>query len=137
MAFNINSPFTQLNQQMFSQPQTAAATSNAISAMGRQFNTQTELKRQPLNRGIGRSAKAALVGQGGYDATRQYAPLSQAMHDGAANAQYRTNIQSANENAGLQGLGSMMQNQLSNDEMMLQQRPQYLGLLSSIFGGVF
>lgn len=96
-----NSPYVSLAQTMYSQPQTAAASSNLLGDLSQKYNVNMTLKNQPLNSGLHRSLSAGLKGQGQYDVARATGPLGQAFSDAAQNAQYRLGVQQANEGFGL------------------------------------
>lgn len=100
-----NSPFQSLGQLMFTPGQTAQASAQNVNELGRSFNPMTGLKAQSSTSGIGRSLKAALAGQGGYDAQRRMAPIAQQFTDAQSNADYSRQLQGANAGYGLGMLG--------------------------------
>jgi hypothetical protein len=133
MAFNVNSPFASMSQQLYSPAATASASSAALGDLSRAFNMSAMAKNQPLNRGISQNVNAMRRGQGQYDAQRQFAPLSQQMKDRFANAQWGLGVQQANEQAGLQGLQRLYQQDLVGRQRNMTNQSDVYGILSRLF----
>ena len=90
-------------------------------------------KNQPLNRGLSQNVGAMRRGQGEYDAQRQFAPLNQSMRDRFANAQWGLGVQQANEQAGLQGLQRLYQQDLIGKQRGMANQADAFGFLSRLF----
>lgn len=131
--FNVNSPFSSMPQQLYSPAATASASSAAVGDLSRAFNMSAMAKNQQLNRGLSQNVNAMRRGQGGYDAQRQFAPLNRQMQDRFANAQWGLGVQQANEQAGLQGLQRLYQQDMNNRQRNLTNQSDVYGLLSRLF----
>lgn len=131
--FNVNSPFASMSQQLYSPASTASASSAAMGDLSRAFNMTAIAKNQPLNRGLSQNVSAMRRGQGAYDAQRQFAPLNQQMQDRFANAQWGLGVQQANEQAGLQGLNRLYNQDITARQRNLTNQSDVYGLLSRLF----
>lgn len=125
--FTVNSPFTTLGVNLFTPEMTGQKQANEVGGVASQYDPRNYGKGvYNANRGMQQNPFNSLASAGAGAAARSVAQLSVPLEDAVRNAQWQLGVQSANEAAGLAGLGVLGARYGQNQSVLSRLLNQFL-----------